>query len=376
MSLLLLVVAGTYFVIWLRGPHRTSRAATWAATVFDPAAYGLVPHAVLDPRRPGPPAPPDRSAAVRSICEAAWTGDWQPAAAYVEAAGGDWDERWSRLELLADIAEQDDAWLTAWRAADPAGCAAATLEARCMVDRAWAIRGSGYAHQVPADRMAKFRELLPAAIEAAQRAALLAPEDPGPWVVMVLAARGAQYTPDRFGPLWDGLVARAPHHYEGHWQAMQYWCAKWYGSNRKMMAFARRAVDKAPAGSPLPGIYVHALSELETRSGLRALPRTRAARRRLKAVAQALATVPADDPRLPALRHLLADHLAKAGLHAAALEQFRLVGRWCGGAPWADRADPVAAFDLARGIAVRLSRTKPLPPEARNLKDTVLHHHG
>ncbi|MFD0526768.1 hypothetical protein ACFQ1I_05045 [Kitasatospora arboriphila] len=44
--------------------------------------------------------------------------------------------------------------------------------------------------------------------------------------------------------------------------------------------------------------------------------------------------------------------------------------------PWADRADPVAAFDLARGVAVRLSGTKPLPPEARNLKDTVLHHHG
>ncbi len=371
-----MVIAGTYFVTWLRGPYRTSKAAAWARTTFDPAAYGLVPRALLDPRRAGPPAPADRGATVRSMCEAAWTGDWRPAAAFVAAAGEDWDEHWSRLELLAEIAEQDDGWLTAWRAAAPDDCDAATLEAKHMVQRAWAIRGSGYAHQVPAERMTKFRELLPAAIGAAQRAARLAPENPGPWVVMVLAARGAQYTPDRFGPLWDGLVERAPYHYEGHWQAMQYWCAKWYGSNRKMMAFARRAMDKAPAGSPLAGVYVHALSELETHSGLRALPRTLAARRRLKAVAAALATVPADDPRLPPVRHLLADHLTKAGLHAAALEQFRLVGRWCGAAPWTDRPDPVAAFDLARGTAVRLSRTEPLPPENRNLKDAVLHHHA
>ncbi|MCU7826689.1 DUF4034 domain-containing protein [Kitasatospora sp. DSM 101779] len=374
--MLLIIIAGTYFITWFRGPYRTSRAAAWARTVFDPAAYGLVPRAVLDPHRAGPPAPADRGAAVQSLAEAAWSGNWRPAAAHVEAAGEDWDERWSRLELLAEIAEQDDDWLTAWRAADPGSCDAATLEAKHMVSRAWAIRGSGFAHEVPAARMAEFRRLLPAAIEAAHRAALLAPENPGPWVVMVLAARGAQYTPDRFAPLWDGLVTRAPYHYEGHWQGMQYWCAKWYGTNRKMMAFARRAMDKAPVGSPLAGIYVHALSELESRSGLRALPRTRAGKRRLKAVAAALAAVPADNPRLPALRHLLADHLGKAGLHAASVEQFRLIGRWCGAGPWANRPDPVDAFDLARGVAVRLSRTKPLPPETRNLKDAVLHHHA
>ncbi|MFI9123114.1 hypothetical protein ACIGW0_27605 [Streptomyces bikiniensis] len=53
--------------------------------------------------------------------------------------------------------------------------------------------------------------------------------------------------------------ARAPHHYEGHWQALQYWCAKWYGSDRLMMRFAGRAVRKAPQGSPLTGMYLHAL---------------------------------------------------------------------------------------------------------------------
>ncbi|WP_354644714.1 hypothetical protein [Kitasatospora camelliae] len=187
--------------------HRRSRAADWARTRFDAAAYGLVPAGTLDPRRAGPPGPPGQRETSQAIAAAAWGGDWRPAAAHVEAAGRDWDERWSRLELLAEIAQQDDAWLMEWRIAEPRSCDAATLVAKLSVHRAWAIRGSGYARQVPAQNMAKFRQLLPTAIEAAQRASLLGPENPGPWVVMVTAARGAQYTPRRFRPLWHGLVA-------------------------------------------------------------------------------------------------------------------------------------------------------------------------
>ncbi|MFC9328802.1 hypothetical protein [Kitasatospora sp. NPDC057015] len=373
MSLLLifLLIAFTPSLI---GTVRRSRAADWARTGFDPSAYGLASTAMLDPHRSGPPMASEQRERFQAVADAAWNGNWRPAADHVGAAGEDWDERWSRLELLAEIATQDDAWLTAWRAAEPGNCDAAALEAKHLVHQAWTIRGRGYAHEVPPQNMAKFEQLLPAAIEAAHRAALLAPENPAPWVVMVTAARGARYAPDRFRPLWEGLVARAPHHYEGHWQGMQYWCAKWYGSNRKMMAFARRAMDQAPTGSPLAGVYLHALSELTTRSGARAFPTTWVARRRLKAVAAALAAVPANDSRLPALRHMLADYLGRAGLFAEALKQFRLIGRWCGADPWARRGDPVAAFDLARGVAVRLSRAKPLPMQARRTENAFPMH--
>ncbi|MGK4578687.1 hypothetical protein [Kitasatospora sp. HPMI-4] len=374
MTYFLILLLAVLVIAPLRGANRRGRAVTWARSGFSAAAYGLVPRDGLDPRRAGPPISAERRARSQAVADAAWGGNWRPAAAHVEAAGRDWDERWSRLALLAEIAEQDDAWLTAWRSADPGSCDAATLEAQRMVHRAWEIRGSGYAHEVPAENMAEFRELLPAAIEAAHRAALLAPEDPGPWVVMVTAARGAQYRPDRFQPLWDGLVSRAPHHYEGHWQGMQYWCAKWFGTDEEMMAFAERAADGAPAGSPLAGIYLHALHELEKRNGPRAVPANRAARRRLKAVAEALAAVPADDSRLPVLRHLLVDYLGRAGMYAEALEQYRVIGPWCGAHPWVDQADPVVAFDLARGVAVKLSRTRPLPTELRPVKNTASQH--
>lgn len=343
--------------------YRRSRAADWARTRFDPAAYGLVPAGLLDSRRPGPPGPPGQRERSQAIADAAWGGDWRPAAAHVGAAGRDWDERWSRLELLAEIAKQDDAWLTQWRITEPDNCDAATLTAQLAVDRAWAIRGTGYAHQVPAQNREKFRQLLPAAIEAARRASLLDPENPGPWVVMVTAARGAQYTHRQFRPLWDGLVARAPHHYTGHRQGLQYRCAKWAGSSPRMMLFARRTLLRAPAGSPLAGIYLHALSELAERTGHIPFHTAWPFRRHLRAVTASLAALPEDSPHLHVLRHLLAHHLNRAGLFTEALEQFRLIGRWCGTSPWRDQGTPMATFDLARGIAVRLSRTEPLPAQ-------------
>ncbi|WP_225660226.1 hypothetical protein [Streptomyces sichuanensis] len=333
-----------------------ARLAAWARDHFVPAEYGLVPREQLDPRRAGPPMPAYRHKEKQAIADASWEGDWRPAAAYVEAAGQDWDERWSRLEFLQQVADDGDAWLDDWRRAQPESCAAATLHAQMLLHHAWRIRGTEYADKVPAERMRLFRELLPDSMRAARAATLLAPHDPSPWVVMVTAARGLRYQPQHFRPLWQELVARAPHHYAGHWQALQYWCAKWYGSNKLMLEFAEQAVRHAPAGSPLAGIYLHALDELAERSGTSALRTSRRTKRLLEDVARSLHQVPGDDERLPRLRHLLAYYLGKAGRYDGALEQFRLIGPWCGAEPWAEKGDPVSAFDLARGIAAKKAK--------------------
>ncbi|WP_051967480.1 hypothetical protein [Kitasatospora mediocidica] len=324
---------------------------------FDPLAHGLVPRAQLDPDRAGPPLPAHHHKELHAIAHAAWAGDWRSAAAHVEAAQG-WDERWARTEFLLQVASSGDGWLTDWRNAEPDDCTAATLHARLLVHQAWEIRGNGYAKQVPPERMARFLELLPASMEAAKRAALLDPRDPGPWVVMVTTARALQYGHEQFRPLWDGLVERAPHHYDGHWQTLQYWCAKWSGSDKQMVDFAERAARTAPAGSPLAGMYLHALHELEKRHGAAALPSSGRAKERLGLVVESLALVPESDEHLPYLRHLAAHYLGRAGLHDAALEQFRLIGPWCGAYPWNADKDPVAAFDLARALAATGAGTR------------------
>ncbi|MFE5586242.1 hypothetical protein [Kitasatospora sp. NPDC056531] len=355
--LLLIALAVAPGLVYRVGPRLRRVGLTfWVRARFDPAVHGLPPREQFDAHRAGQPPSADRSKEIQAIAHDAREGDWRPAAAYVDAAGQDWDERWSRLEVLQQIADEGDTWLDDWLRARPDDCTAATVHAQLLVHRAWAIRGDGYAHDVPAGRMARFMVQLNAAMEAARKAAPLAPKDPGPWVVMVTAARGLRYEHDEFRPLWKELVTRAPYHYAGHCQALEYWCAKWAGSRKLMMKFAERAARNAPAGSPLAGIYLHALHELARRSGLSALPSSHTAKDLLESVARSLNQVPDEDQRVHRLRHLLAQYLVKARRYDAALEQFRLIGPWCGAEPWTKERNPVAAFDLARGTAAIRAR--------------------
>ncbi|MEV6329042.1 hypothetical protein [Streptomyces sp. NPDC051909] len=333
-----------------------SRRFGGPAADFTPAAYGLVPREVLDAGRAGAPQPAHRLQEMQAVADAAWGGDWRAAAAYVAAAGDDWDARWSRTEVLQEIAGEGDQWVEKWRSAEPENADAATLYASLLLHRAWYVRGTGYAHEVLDSDMKRFEAMLPQAMSAAADASKLDPRNPGPWVVMITAARAMSYSHKQFRVLWRELTARAPYHYSGHWQALQYWCGKWHGSDRLMLAFARQAVDRAPAGSPLAGIYLHALQELDKRGSTGGI-RARMSRGTLERVAQSLGHVSPDDEALPRLRHLLAHYLLKARSHEAALEQFRLIGRWCGAFPWTAFGDPVVAFDHARAVAAR--RAKP-----------------
>ncbi|MEV7783216.1 hypothetical protein [Kitasatospora sp. NPDC088351] len=53
------------------------------------------------------------------------------------------DERWSRLEVLQQIASGDDTWVDDWLRAQLDDCTATTVHTQLLVHRAWAIRGSG-----------------------------------------------------------------------------------------------------------------------------------------------------------------------------------------------------------------------------------------
>jgi hypothetical protein len=351
-----LIIAGVATVVALRRSFvATLRGRRNVKLIerFQPEPFGLVPRAELDASRAAPEPSAALTARKQGIADAAWAGDFQPAAAYVAEAGEDWDERWARLELLQFIATRDEAWLAKWRADQPGNADAATLHASLLVHNAWKVRGGGYAREVPPERMAKFKEMLPASMEAARAAAELAPRDPGPWVVMITAARGLRYSHEQFRPLWDGLTARAPLHVDGHWQALQYWCAKWHGSDQAMMRFAEGALAVSPEGNPLAGTYLHALQELDSRKV--PLPSGPRAVQLLDRVRVCLGALPADDDRLPPLRHLLAFYLLAAEQYDAALEQFQLLGRWCGAYPWTETSDPVAEFDRGRAIAAQNS---------------------
>ncbi|MFD6418932.1 hypothetical protein [Streptomyces sp. NPDC060194] len=330
----------------------------------------LTPHRMpnrvdLVPGRSGPPRDLDEE--TWSVIEAVRERhEWKAAAIWLADAGRDGNERWHRHEILSQLAQQNRSWLQEWLRERPQDGSALALHAGLEVTDAWEIRGSGFANTVTDEMAAGFERGLAQAERTARQAAEHSPEDPTPWVTLITLARGKNTGKDRFREIWDQLVLRCPDHFHAHWQALQYWCAKWHGSQEEMYAFARAAADRAEPGSLLSTVYLHALVEDEQRSSPHGVFRTAGVHGAWieKARADVAHALPSD-PNLAAARHLLASALTKrakhesglkpaerAALYEEALTQFRIIGPFCGGTPWKNADDPVAEFDKWRTTAV------------------------
>ncbi|POX54334.1 hypothetical protein [Streptomyces sp. Ru72] len=344
----ILTALGVPVLIWAAwSTARLARANRKGTAGIHIAAYVLLSREELDPTRGGPPEP-EVADAVRAVR----AGDWRPGAALLAAAGQDWDLRWHRLSALASAAAQDERWLSDWRAERPDDPDAAAVYAEALLYRAWDARGEGWAKDTPAERMTRFQQMLPASLHAAQAAATLAPDDPSPWVTMVTAARGLALPHEEFRRLWGELTARAPHHFYGHLSALQYWCAKWCGSDRLANRFAQEAAASAPPQSLLSVLPLEAAFE-RALQGPGPVPLAgRHTRSELDAVRAALAAAPAGDPRAPLVRHRLAAALTLAGKGSEALDHFRLLEPFVGAEPWTYHPNPVAAYDRARALAI------------------------
>ncbi|GLF92938.1 hypothetical protein [Streptomyces yaizuensis] len=288
---------------------------------FLPAARQNTDHACAEPEE-----------LVRSGA-AAKAGDWQPAAALLAETGRDWERRALYSERLAGIAATDDAWLLAWEAARPGDPDAALLRARSTVFLAWEIRGAKRAQYTTGEQFEGFRRTLIRSREENARAAELNPDDPAPYISEIWTALGLGYPQADMDRIWDEITARAPHHYEAHFSALQYWCGKWRGSEKLAMDFAKKAADAAPLGSlikvfPLIAHYEHDESDdadVERSPEMHALVDA--------ALADAHAADPAH-PRLAEVRHLLAYYLSLQDRDEAAMEQFRLVDGYVDALPW------------------------------------------
>ncbi|MDF3301632.1 hypothetical protein [Streptomyces tropicalis] len=339
---------------------RAKRAAAAAKKpiVIDPAKYGLVPGDRLDARFAGPDPEGD------AVAAAAVAGDWRRAAAYLAEAGRDWDLRWYRLGILAHAAVQDDAWLKAWRTEYPHDPAAALVHADALVVLAGEVRGAKRAKYTTAEQFEGFRRLLAEALPACQEAARMAPEDPSPWIAQLTIAQGLGWSHGDFRALWAEVVARDPYHFGAHTRALQYWCAKWRGSDELMFAFAEEAAASAPPASLLRVLRLYAAFEHRIRENDAAVYQQPFMGPAIDAVLDAVTQVPPGHHRLPFVRHLLADALFRTKRHAEAVEQFHAVGGYIGSPPWSYAANPADAFIHARTNSfVEWERAgRPAPP--------------
>ncbi|MFF5538411.1 hypothetical protein ACFY71_39175 [Streptomyces cinerochromogenes] len=279
-------------------------------------------------------------------------GDWLPAADLLASIGRDWERRSWAAYLLAECAAEEDAWLLAWESVRRDDPDAAVVRARSTVILAWKLRGAQKAQYTTGEQFDAFHRTLAGAREEVARAAALNPDDPTPYVAEIWVALGLGYPNARMDKLWEEITARAPHHYEAHFSALQYWCAKWRGSERQAMEFAERAAAGAPLGSLLTALPLIAHFEHDDSEDTEADNTPEMLARVEAALADAAAADPSH-PRLPELRHLLAFYLHLQDRNEAALEQFKLVDGYVHALPWRYRNDKAGYYCRVRNTVVR-----------------------
>ncbi|EFL17181.1 predicted protein [Streptomyces sp. C] len=317
-------------------------------------ALGFVAEADLDTENPAPVP-----AARTTVLEAVRSGDWEAAAAYVEAAGQDWQERLERVRPLAEAAAEDDAWLLAWRAARPGDATAALVHADTSVMVAWNVRGSQSGSRTTQEQFRLFHQLLAKAQADAHEAQRLAdPADPTPYVVEQAIGMGLGYSHERYRELWARITERAPRVLWSHVAGLQYWCAKWQGSHELAMAFARESAAAGKPGDLLTLLPLMAYFEQETYED-DLLPETYYKEPEIVAAADAaladLAAAGNGHPGTPRMRHMLAYLLFWQDRDAEAVEQFRHVDGHIGAVPWTYAGEPKRRYLYARDWAVNVT---------------------
>jgi hypothetical protein len=293
--------------------------------VFESEPRGLRPIVRQDLHLPGPD--PDLKAALA----AAGKGDWRPAAALLAATPG--ERRWWRVRPLARLAAVADGWLQSWLSREPGSPDAALVHAVALVELAWALRGQRSGHQTTEEQYAAFHRVLAQAEAPLREVARMTPTDPCPWIGLLALARGLMWPHERMRGLWSEVVARAPYHYAAHASALQYWCAKWCGSDELMHQFAESAAASAPPGTLLSALRLQTVLEkgMLKKNPVYGEARTTSA---IEALAEDIAAAPADHPALPEARHLLAWTLRQQRRFGEAAEQLCKVDGYLGALPW------------------------------------------
>ncbi|MFG2331544.1 hypothetical protein ACGFMM_18155 [Streptomyces sp. NPDC048604] len=316
---------------------------------------------------------------VRAACEAVRRGRFEPAEELLAQtrAEGRWDVRGAAARDLAETLLESPGRLEDWWARRPGDRDVALVRAEAAVAQAWAVRTGARAAQVSAEQFAGFRALLADAVPVLEEAVALNQGDPTPWAAVLAHDTGASAPRETFDDHLASALALDPYNWAAHARAVQYLAAKWHGSHEEMFAFAERAAAASPAGHPLRGLPVVALSELALDESLDGDETTKygplAQDRVDRAVAEARAlsaTRPAGDRRLAAVRNHLAWALIRDGRPAAEiLEVFRAIGRHATGHPWAYLGGPAAFFEFRTGARGQVAQDTPFfggtvsPPE-------------
>lgn len=205
-----------------------------------------VPTLIVDPAEGDPTA--------RALREAGERRDWGTIRDLLTPVT-DPDEHAFYISALADTDGLQD-WIGEWVEAEPRSTLPVLVRGAHAVYWAWEARSSARASQVSQDQFKEFWRRLRLAENSLDEVADRDPDDTTARTFLVTSARGRQVDPEEAARRFDEVVARHPAHRIAHEQMLQYRCHKWFGSHGEMFDFAREAVAKSPAGSPLGHLIV------------------------------------------------------------------------------------------------------------------------
>ncbi|GAA3943599.1 DUF4034 domain-containing protein [Actinoplanes auranticolor] len=311
----------------------------WPFRKRGPAAAGLT----IDPANGDPQ--------VRALMTAVATRERSTIRAILDGAP-DPDTQAYLMEYAAGVDGVQD-WIGEWIAAEPHATLPLLLKGCHGVFWAWEARGGARAEHTREEQFREFHRRLRIAENPLDEVADRDPDNVTAWTWLVTSARGRQVAPDEAAARFAEVVKRHPAHVVAHEQHLQYLCAKWFGSDEQMFAFAREAAAAAPVGSLVPEILVVAhiekwlsLPRGEDDAYLRSAP----VRADMLAAVQKSLFHPAFTagvgwfPRA----NSFAMGLEKAGELEAAARVFDMIGDRVTEWPWSYSGDVVTEFAAAR----------------------------
>jgi hypothetical protein len=153
----------------------------------------------------------------------------------------------------------------AWMHERPASVTGRIAVADRLIDYARDARGDGWAHEVPADRMAAFEQRLQEAQRVTEGAGALAERCPRLFTLLLYLARGLGWSQDEEQELYEVATREYPDEQSYHSLHLNYLQQHWHGAPGQWEDAARRIL-LLPAG---PEKYAHAVwyASLDNQAG-------------------------------------------------------------------------------------------------------------
>ncbi len=232
----------------------------------------------------------------------------------------------------AESPEKMEEVLNEWCSRNPKSHIPWLVRGNYRIHRAWQIRGSGWAGNVPQDAWAGFEDRLVAASDDLEHAYKLNPNDPNSSAFMLVTARGLSYPESEMEKYFRNAVAACPAHYGAHRHKLEYLKPKWHGTEESMLEFLEqslKSLEMNPYLALLPG---EAYSDLPgVKKGEKALRVDEVWRKVSKAYEDLLERYPQEIRG----RYIYAYYAYAARRFDVAFEQFEVIGdRWMYDARW------------------------------------------